>query len=188
MHARSKREEIVDAAAHDIIEHGSQAVTHRSVATRAGASAGSVTYHFETLEDLKEEAWYHIGQLARHAFDEHFITPTTPIPATEVRTRITYALDSAQQEEVLPAATLVDFAVASARDLKVLRSYRMYEGSQLATLERFLDHTTAIAILNYYRGLLTHVVIGNGPLHIADLELAVERLTPPHVFSREATA
>lgn len=47
---------IVTAAAEVIMWHGPRALTHRTVASRAGVSVGSTTRYFETLEDLRVAA------------------------------------------------------------------------------------------------------------------------------------
>ena len=46
------REAIVDATIALVREQGAGAVTHRSVAARAGTSLAATTYHFATLDDL----------------------------------------------------------------------------------------------------------------------------------------
>ena len=51
--SRSKtRAVIVDAAEHLMVEQGHASITYRSVAARAGVTAGLVQYYFPTIEDL----------------------------------------------------------------------------------------------------------------------------------------
>lgn len=49
---RGLRDKIIDATIDVLAESGLYAVTHRVVAGRAGASLGSTTYHFKSLDDL----------------------------------------------------------------------------------------------------------------------------------------
>ena len=51
-----RRQAIIDAAAASIRESGPSAVSHRSVAKRAGCSLSATTYYFNGLEDLLHQA------------------------------------------------------------------------------------------------------------------------------------
>lgn len=51
-----RRQAIIDAAAAIIRESGPSAVSHRSVAKRAGCSLSATTYYFDGLEDLLHQA------------------------------------------------------------------------------------------------------------------------------------
>ena len=46
------KQKIIEATAQIILESGVQALTHREIAKRSGASLSSLTYHFESLNDL----------------------------------------------------------------------------------------------------------------------------------------
>ena len=54
--AIKKREAILEAALSIAGAQGAAAVTHRSVAERAGVAVGSITYYFSTTASLLEEA------------------------------------------------------------------------------------------------------------------------------------
>lgn len=51
-----RRERIARAAISVVAERGVDGLTHRAVAAVAGVPLGSTTYHFQTLDDLLEEA------------------------------------------------------------------------------------------------------------------------------------
>lgn len=51
-----RRQDIIDAAAALLLEGGPVAVTHRTVAARAGCSLSATTYYFTGIEDLLAEA------------------------------------------------------------------------------------------------------------------------------------
>jgi DNA-binding transcriptional regulator YbjK len=61
-----RRRELVDAAAGVLEQGGFAAVTHRSVAARAGLPLAATTYYFASLDDLLEPA---LGLLARRQLD-----------------------------------------------------------------------------------------------------------------------
>ena len=63
-----RRQAIIDAAAAIIRESGPSAVSHRSVAKRAGCSLSATTYYFDGLEDLLHQAGLvNIGMWASRA-------------------------------------------------------------------------------------------------------------------------
>ena len=55
----STRVKMLEAALSIMVEDGIRAVRHRAVATRAGVSLGSTTYHFASLEELIISAFQH---------------------------------------------------------------------------------------------------------------------------------
>lgn len=57
-----RRHALVNAAADLVIEQGLAALSHRSVAVRAGLPLASTTYYFDSADDLRDEALNHIGQ------------------------------------------------------------------------------------------------------------------------------
>ncbi|TDB74885.1 TetR family transcriptional regulator [Actinomadura sp. KC216] len=56
-----RRRVIVEAAAELITEVGTDGLTHRLVAARAGVPLGSTTQYFATLADLREAAMQHLA-------------------------------------------------------------------------------------------------------------------------------
>lgn len=52
----ARRREIITAAAELIVESGSEAITHRMVAARAGVPLGATTQYFATLDELRAAA------------------------------------------------------------------------------------------------------------------------------------
>ena len=60
-----RRRTIVEAAATLITEAGSEGLTHRLVAKRAGVPLGSTTQYFATLDDLREAALARLQEEAR---------------------------------------------------------------------------------------------------------------------------
>ena len=63
--ARNRREAILEAALSIAGAQGTAAVTHRSVAERAGVAVGSITYHFSSTSGLLEAALRLAGERER---------------------------------------------------------------------------------------------------------------------------
>lgn len=61
--AQQRKDEIVTAAAETLARDGIGAVSHRTVAQRAGVPLGSTTYYFRSLDELLAAA---AGRLAEH--------------------------------------------------------------------------------------------------------------------------
>ena len=83
--SRARREQLLRAAAELLAEGGVKAVTHRSVAERAGVPLASTTYYFKSIDQL-------MGEALRLATDERvdrldaFVddAPQTPPPPGEL--------------------------------------------------------------------------------------------------------
>ncbi|MEW6885004.1 TetR/AcrR family transcriptional regulator [Trueperella pyogenes] len=77
---KQKRQKIIEVAALLLREEGPEAVTHRSVASRAGVSLSATTYYFSGLDELLEEAArlnIHIwAQRARQAWSDIVVKPS----------------------------------------------------------------------------------------------------------------
>jgi AcrR family transcriptional regulator len=76
------KQRIIEATTRIILDSGVQAVTHREIAKRSGASLSSLTYHFESLDDL-----------IRNGFQMLFSTGTgRPVPAMPHRAVACYEM------------------------------------------------------------------------------------------------
>ncbi|MBI9113955.1 TetR/AcrR family transcriptional regulator [Sanguibacter suaedae] len=91
----ARRDAITSAAADLVLELGPGALTHRTIATRAGVPLASTTYYFSSLDDLVAEA----GALLAARWSAHAVTVATgvegPVPV-------------ADQARLLAAAVLPD--------------------------------------------------------------------------------
>jgi TetR/AcrR family transcriptional regulator, regulator of biofilm formation and stress response len=62
-----RKQRILDAALTVIEERGVHATTHRRIAEAAGVPLGSLTYYFDGLEDILEQAFQHLSDtMSRH--------------------------------------------------------------------------------------------------------------------------
>lgn len=65
-----RRDRIIDAALDVIAEQGVAGATHRRIAERADVPLGSMTYHFEGMDDLLAEAFTRMSQQIANRFKE----------------------------------------------------------------------------------------------------------------------
>lgn len=73
----------VMTAAAEVVEQGLGALTHRSVAARAGLTTGAVTHHFRTIEDLVAGAIRGQVMAMSRMVDGETVSPTDPIRTPE---------------------------------------------------------------------------------------------------------
>lgn len=66
-------------AAAEVVEEGLSALTHRSVAARAGVTTGAVTHHFRTIEDLVAGAIRGQVLAMSRVVDGETVTPLDPV-------------------------------------------------------------------------------------------------------------
>ena len=75
-HADPQRRARIIAATLDLIaDEGVAGVSHRKIAARAGVPLGSMTYHFDGIDDLLREAFRHFTGHIVALFDAHLAPP-----------------------------------------------------------------------------------------------------------------
>ncbi|MEV6347513.1 TetR family transcriptional regulator [Actinoplanes sp. NPDC051851] len=63
-----RKQRILDAALAVMTEHGVHGTTHRRIAERAGVPLGSLTYHFDSLQTIIEQAFEHLAETMSHHY------------------------------------------------------------------------------------------------------------------------
>lgn len=96
---------IAEATAAIIADAGVQALTHREIARRSGASLSSLTYHFASLDDL-----------IRHGFWRLF-APGAPAPSMPSRAVVAYELALQALRDPLLAPLAADVRIRMVRGL-----------------------------------------------------------------------
>lgn len=168
-----RRRIIVEAAATLITEVGSDGLTHRLVAKRAGVPLGSTTQYFATLDDLREAA------LARLADDidsgladvAETLGEHGPSAAVFAEALHDYVSDErlVRADLALVSAAVIDPAL---RPLAV----RWPDG----LVEMLVPHvgpTAARAIAAYTDGVAMHALLYGSPLSLDDLTATLTALT-----------
>ncbi|MEU4216778.1 TetR family transcriptional regulator [Actinoplanes sp. NPDC026623] len=148
-----RKARIVDAAIDVIAEHGVAGTTHRRIAAAADVPLGSLTYHFDGLEDVFAQAFRRHAERMSRSYEAAF---------TEVGNR----------EQLIDAVTDLihgdadadprDWAVAYELYLAALRNPALrgvtesWMRTSRAVLERFMDATTARGVDALIEGLVMH--------------------------------
>lgn len=119
--SRARREQLLRAAADLLAEGGVKAVTHRSVAERAGVPLASTTYYFKSIDELMGEALRlatdeRVGQLdafvetapevppAPGELGRTFLATVISRPIAEILAQFEVYLEAARNLEMQPTA------------------------------------------------------------------------------------
>jgi DNA-binding transcriptional regulator YbjK len=148
---------LLDAAVKVVADGGSGALTHRAVASDAGVSLASVTYHFPSIGDLREAMFDHAGSRVGLAFRDLIETAGT---RAEDVPELTAAFSvSLVTERRVDTTAVFEMIVAAGHDAS-LRPLVRFFNDRLAELlgpyvgERFTALTVAAAIQGLILGYL----------------------------------
>lgn len=123
--AEVRRREILVAALRVIAAGGPDAITHRRVAAEARVPLGSLTYYFDSREDLVREAFRHYMAATGAFLDalDHEIPATTPAALVKM------LVEMARREFVDPAMVRAEYEMIlyAARDPEIWREFTAWE-------------------------------------------------------------
>src|SRR5262245_58742502 len=119
-----RREGILDAALAVIAERGTEAVTHRSVATKAGVPLGSTTYYFASRDELVREAF---KRYVAYVFE--LLAQGLPEGARDAAGLTEYLVDVARRDVTGRWTAIVEYELMlrAARDPELAREFHRYE-------------------------------------------------------------
>lgn len=156
----ARRAQLLDAAVTVIAERGTGSLTHRAVATEAGVSLASATYHFPGIVDLRQAAFDHAGSrigLAFRALVE--ANQDAPERLPEFTGEYAMALVGRSRQDTVAVFSMI---LASSYD-EGLRPVIRKLNSHLADLLRGYvgDHAEALTLSSSIQGIiLTHLATG----------------------------
>lgn len=155
-----RRRAIIAAAAELIVEQGVAAITHRSVASRAGVSLGSTTQYFSSLDELREMALQTLADDidAELAQVEDQLLPLEGAPERCAAIIHQFLRDSRQVRADLELMTAA-MSDPRLRDLALRWTDRLTE-----ILARHLDREVALAIVVYLDGVTLHAGLHDEPV------------------------
>ncbi|MEV8287318.1 TetR/AcrR family transcriptional regulator [Streptomyces niveus] len=174
-HTDPKRRERIIAATLDLIaEEGLARVSHRKIAARAGVPLGSMTYHFDGIDELLREAF---GRFTDHivaVFDARLSVPTDRDQAREAVADLVHALSEGPQRDLILTQELYTLA---ARQPEYRELTHEWMRRSRIHLEKHFDPATARQLDALIEGLTIHRALAREP-HGRDLTLeAIIRIT-----------
>lgn len=155
--AEGRRREILVAALNVIAEGGADAVTHRRVAAKAGVPLGSLTYYFDSREELIREAF----RLYIDEATEFVLGVEREIPPTSVADLVDLIVEIMRREFMQPEMVRAEYELIlhASGDEQVARAYAGWERVLESRLSAPLEALGAIRPIAAARTIL-HLVRG----------------------------
>lgn len=169
-----RRDRIIDAALDVIAEHGVAGTTHRRVAAAAGVPLGSMTYHFEGIEQLLVEAFTRLCASVSARFAALLDAASTPDEAREAVVEIIVGNVWATPRILLLTYELYAYA---ARHEAVKPLVHDWFGQSHAALARHFGPLQARAVDALIEGLGIHNSVDREPMGRDEVRAIVDRLT-----------
>jgi TetR/AcrR family transcriptional regulator, regulator of biofilm formation and stress response len=172
----TRRQRIVDATLEVIAAHGVAATTHRRIAAEAAVPLGSVTYYFDSLEDLIGAAFLQLAAQSSDLFGARLAAAADRRGAIDAVVDIIAGTIWAEPRTLLLSYELYAFA---ARHPAVRAVMQQWMDNSRAALGRFFDPLTARALDALVEGIGIHNSIDRAPLDRDAIRVIVERVAGP---------
>ncbi|MEV7128463.1 TetR family transcriptional regulator [Streptomyces sp. NPDC093260] len=169
-----RRDRIIDAALDLIAEEGLAAVSHRKVAARAGVPLGSMTYHFDGIDQLLREAF---GRFTDHivaVFDARLGAAAGPDEARAAVAGLVHALSEGDPRDLVLTQELYTLAARRPAYRELTREWMRHSRTHL---EKHFDPDTARQLDALIEGLTLHRALTGDPHDRALTLEAVTRIT-----------
>ena len=169
-----RRERIIGAALDLIAEEGVAGTSHRKVASRAGVPLGSMTYHFQSMDELLREAFTRFSETIIAVFEERLGAATDRDEAREAIVGLVHRLSGGHQRELVLTHELYTLAARKPAYRELTREWMR---RSRRALEWHFDPATARQIDALIEGLSIHRALDTDPHERALTVEAVTRIT-----------
>lgn len=180
----NRRDRILDVALDVIAEHGVAGTTHRLIAARADVSPGSLTYYFEGMSDLLEQAFRRHAARGAAEYERYFHTVTNRADLVEAVTTLIVGSGAASGRD---AVITFELYLAAGRDPALRAITEEWMASSRAVLQRYLDSSTARGLDALIEGLTIHKLLSTRPVNRAQIATYVDRALGKATVSFGAT-
>jgi DNA-binding transcriptional regulator YbjK len=148
-----RRDRIIDACLDVIAEAGVAGASHRRVAAAAGVPLGSMTYHFDGIDELHYEAFSRFSATVSERFEQRMAEASDPAAAREAVVAIILEDVFGSTRELVLTHELYTLA-ARKQSFRALTTAWMSRSR--AALERHFDPETARLLDALIEGLTIH--------------------------------
>lgn len=171
-----RRDRIIDAAIEMIAEQGVAGTSHRKVAARADVPLGSMTYHFEGMDELLHAAFTRFAALIAARFEERLAQARTSEQAQEAVVALIHSdLNQSAREWVLT----YELYTLAARDPAYRAITHEWMRQSRAALASHFDSVTCRMLDALIEGLSLHAALDTERHDRAVTAEAVLRITTP---------
>jgi DNA-binding transcriptional regulator YbjK len=180
---RARRDLLLDAAVAVIASGGASHLTHRAVASEAGVSLASVTYHFPGIADLRQAAFAYAGERVGLAFRdlvEAQVENADRIP--ELTADYVTTLVGPRRSDTLAVFEMI---LAASHDSSLQPTVRELDDRLARLLTPYVDNlSAALSVGSGIQGLILSHLAGGDSLDVGSLRDAVadliRRFATPH--------
>ena len=155
-----RKDRLVDATVDVIAEHGVAGTTHRRIAAAADVPLGSLTYHFDGLDDLLAQAFRRHAERMSRSYEAAFAGVSTTDQLVDAITDLIHGDADADQRDW---AVAYELYLAALRDPALRTVTESWMRTSRSVLERFMDPTTARGIDALIEGLVMHRTLATTP-------------------------
>lgn len=168
-----RRERILQATLESIAEHGINAVTHRKIATCAGVPLGSMTYYFDGIDSLLEEAFMGFTRDMSRQYQDFFAGVSGPEMACE---SITTLIHSSEVTTPHNMELMYQLYALMNRKPALKNVIQDWMQTSQSTLEQWFDPVTARVLDAFIEGMTLHFVTDREPLSREEIRAMVGRI------------
>ncbi|MFT8898021.1 MAG: TetR family transcriptional regulator [Acetobacter sp.] len=168
-----RKQRIINAALDVIVEHGVQGTTHRRVATAAGVPLGSMTYHFDGMDDLLRMAFEQVAHSSSSEFVARLAQAQDREEAIEAIVDIIAGNIWSTPRTLLLSYELYAFAARKPELAAIMREWMQ---ASREALGRFFDPLTSRALDALVEGMGIHGSVDQAPLDRHEIEDIVRRI------------
>jgi len=169
-----RRSRLIDTALDVIAEHGIAGTTHRRVADAADVSLGSMTYHFQGMDDLLQAAFIRLMDTVSERFDAMLAAATTKAQARAAVVEIILGNVWSNPRTLLLSYELYAYASRQPSLRPVMQTWM---DRSRASLGRHFDARTARALDAFIEGVGIHNAADREPMSRAEVTRLVKLLT-----------
>ncbi|WP_127500087.1 TetR/AcrR family transcriptional regulator [Actinoplanes solisilvae] len=167
-----RKSRIVDAALEVIADHGVAGTTSRRIAAAADVPLGSITYHFDSIDDLLEQAFRRHAEQMSPRYEAHFDGVTDLAGFADALTDL---INGGAGGDARDWAVSYELYLAALRNPALRGVTEAWMRRSRVVLERFLDPVTARGVDALIEGLVIHLTLSTASFDRADTRTIVGR-------------
>jgi len=171
-----RKSRIVDAAIEVVARHGVAGTTMRRIAAEADVPLGSLTYHFEGLDDLLAQAFHRHAERMSPLYEAHFDGVRDREGFIDAVTDLIHGDAGADPRDW---AVAYELYLAALREPALRTVTEAWMRRSRAVLERFVDPVTARGVDAMIEGMVMHLTLSTATFDRADTREIVARLLTP---------
>jgi DNA-binding transcriptional regulator YbjK len=167
-----RKSRIVEAAIEVIAEHGVAGTTSRRIAAAADVPLGSLTYHFDGVDDILAQAFRRHAERMSPLYQAHFDDVHDLAGFADA---VTALINGEGGGDTRDWAVAYELYLAALRQPALRDVTEEWMRRSRAVLERFVDPVTARGIDALIEGLAMHMILSTATFSRAETRVIVTR-------------